>query len=144
MDVIAHKGKKSTIKPMQACYKIYLRFRWMAVNNVPVIGAISLKEQGIRLSFCWFYSLFFMFQYSLYLAVMLWFPCPDIIEIRSSHSRLCSLFSRLASACVMNSVKLCFASFHTIKCVELSSKMRHFTLCFAVFYTMKWRKPFHL
>ena len=102
----------------------------MAVNNAPVIGAISLRKQGIRLRFCWFYSLFFMFLYFLYLAVMQRFPCRDIIKICSSYSHLRSLFSRLASACVMISVKLCFV-------------LRHFTRCFAVFYTMKCRKSFY-
>ena len=102
----------------------------MAVNNVPVIGAISLRKQGIRLRFCWFYSLFFMFLYSRYLVVMLRFPCLDFIKIRSSYSHLCSLFSRLASACVMISVKL-------------HGKIRHFTRFFAVFYTMKWHKSFY-
>ena len=86
----------------------------MAVNNVPVIGTVSLRKQGIRLRFCWFYSLFFMFLSSRYLAVMQRFPCRDIIKICSSYSHLRSLFSRLASASVMNSVKLC--------CV-----LRHFT-----------------
>ena len=102
----------------------------MAVNNAPVIGAISLRKQGIRLRFCWFYSLFFMFLYSRYLVVMLRFPCLDIIKICSSYPRLCSLFSRLASACAMNNVKLCWV-------------LRHFTRCFAVFYTMKCRKSFY-
>ena len=96
----------------------------MAVDNVPVIGAISLRKQGIRLNFYWFYSLFFMFLSSRYLVVMLRFPCLDIIKIRSSYSCLCSLFSRLASACAMISVKLCWV-------------LRHFTRCFAVFYTIK-------
>ena len=101
----------------------------MAVNNAPVIGAISLRKQGIRLRFCWFYSLFFMFLYSRYLVVMLRFPCLDIIKIRSSYSRLCSLFSRLASACAINSVKLC--------CV-----LRHFTWCFASFHVV-FRRILH-
>ena len=96
----------------------------MAVNNVPVIGAISLRKQGIRLRFCWFYSLFFMFLSSRYLVVMLRFPCLDFIKIRSSYSHLRSLFSRLAFACGMSSVKLC--------CV-----LRQIVLRFAVFYMMK-------
>ena len=101
----------------------------MAINNVPVIGAISLRKQGIRLRFCWFYSLFFMFLYSRYLAVMLRFPCLNMVKICSSYSRLCSLFSRLAFACAMINVKLCWV-------------LRHFTRCFASFHVV-FRRILH-